>query len=170
MKFLPTFFRGAFAGSILLAVFFAAPAARAQLAGQAVRGFRLPEYNPDGTLRQNLFGETATLLEGGLLQLTGLKIEFFNHGVLSARATADECALDQANKRAASRTHIRIVTDKGILSGDGFAWNGENEQFQIFENVRVVIDSSSDDLAKRLAASADASSTPSDTPATKETP
>ena len=149
----------------------APPAARAQLAGQAVKGFRLPEYNPDGTLRQNLFGETATLLEGGLLQLTGLKIEFFNHGVLSARATADECALDQANKRAASRTHIRIVTDKGILSGDGFAWNGENEQFQIFENVRVVIDSSSDDLAKRLAASSaapssatNATATPTETP------
>jgi hypothetical protein len=158
---------------LLLAAFLAlaaVPAARAQLAGQAVRGFRLPEYNPDGTLRQNLFGETATLLEGGLLQLTGLKIEFFNHGVLSARATADECALDQANKRAASRTHIRIVTDKGILSGDGFAWNGENEQFQIFENVRVVIDSSAEgDYAKRLAApsansSTNATATPTETP------
>lgn len=160
--------------ALLAAAFLALAApfpARAQLAGQAVKGFRLPEYNPDGTLRQNLFGETATLLEGGLLQLTGLKIEFFNHGVLSARATADECALDQANKRAASRTHIRIVTDKGILSGDGFAWNGENEQFQIFENVRVVIDSSSDDLAKRLAASSaapssatNATATPTETP------
>lgn len=145
--------------------------ARAQLAGQAVKGFRLPEYNPDGTLRQNLFGETATLLEGGLLQLTGLKIEFFNHGVLSARATADECALDQANKRAASRTHIRIVTDKGILSGDGFAWNGENEQFQIFENVRVVIDSSSSELAERLAAASAAPSPATNATATStETP
>ena len=169
MKTHPTFFRGLLAAAAVLAALFAALPARAQLAGQAVKGFRLPEYNPDGTLRQNLFGETATLLEGGLLQLTGLKIEFFNHGVLSARATADECALDQANKRAASRSHIRIVTDKGIRSGDGFAWNGENEQFQIFENVRVVIDSSSDDLAKRLAAASSSSythatATPRETP------
>jgi len=128
----------------------AAPAAHAQLAGQEVRGFTLPEYDVDGNLRQELFGETATLLEGGLMQLSGLRIEFFDRGKLSARVRAPECALDQLAKRAASRSHIRIVTDKGVLSGDGFAWNGENEQFQIFQNVRVVIDTSDPAIAQQL--------------------
>jgi hypothetical protein len=122
--------------AILLAL--ASPAA-AQFAGQTVRGFRLPEYNEDGTLRQLLSAESAIILEGGLLQLGNPQIELYNQGVVSVRIQAPECAFDQTRKRAASREHIRIVTDKAVLTGDGFAWNGENEQFQIFSNVRVTI-------------------------------
>ena len=143
---------------LLFALAFALPWASAspspaQFAGQTVRGFRLPEYNDDGTLRQLLSSESATILEGGLLQLGNPQIELYNHGVVSVRIEAPECAFDQARKRAASREHIRIVTDKAVLTGDGFAWNGENEQFQIFSNVRVSIaaDSGLDDY---LAASA----------------
>lgn len=125
--------------------------ALAQLGNQAVRGFTLPEYDDEGRLKQELFGETATFLDGGLMQLSGLRIEFFNEGNLVARVFAPECALDQVGKKAASRSHIRIVTDKGVLSGDGFAWNGQNEQFQIFQNVRVVLDASDPDIANQLA-------------------
>ena len=134
---------------------FAAPAF-AQFAGQTVRGFRLPEYNEDGTLRQLLSSQAATILEGGLLQLVNPQIELYNHGVVSVRIQAPECAFDQARKRAASREHIRIVTDKAVLTGDGFAWNGENEQFQIFSNVRVTIaaDSGLDDYLASTAAPA----------------
>ncbi len=146
------------ANRLLFALAFALLAASAlpalaQFAGQTVRGFRLPEYNDDGTLRQLLSSEAATILEGGLLQLVNPQIELYNHGVVSVRIEAPECAFDQARKRAASREHIRIVTDKAVLTGDGFAWNGENEQFQIFSNVRVSIaaDSGLDDY---LAASA----------------
>lgn len=140
----------------------------AQFAGQTVRGFRLPEYNEDGTLRQLLSSEAATILEGGLLQLVNPQIELHNHGTVSVRIQAPECAFDQARKRAASREHIRIVTDKAVLTGDGFAWNGENEQFQIFSNVRVAIapDSGLDDyLAASAAGPADASSPSPEEPA-----
>lgn len=135
-----------FALAFALVGAFAAPSL-AQFAGQTVRGFRLPEYNDDGTLRQLLSSESATILEGGLLQLGNPQIELYNHGAVSVRIQAPECAFDQARKRAASREHIRIVTDKAVLTGDGFAWNGENEQFQIFSNVRVTIaaDSGLDD-------------------------
>ena len=147
--------------------------ASAQLAGQAVRGFTLPEYDDEGRLKQELYGETATLLEGGLMQLAGLRIEFYDKGELTARVFAPECALDQVGKKAASRSHIRIITDKGVLTGDGFAWNGENEQFQIFQNVRVVIDASDPGIAAQLGAPAEAAAkpdapdadAPSDTPA-----
>ena len=134
----------------------------AQFSGQTVRGFRLPEYNEDGTLRQLLSSESATILEGGLLQLGNPQIELYNQGVVSVRIQAPECAFDQARKRAASREHIRIVTDKAVLTGDGFAWNGENEQFQIFSNVRVTIaaDSGLDDYLASSAAPASSEESP----------
>lgn len=119
-------------------------AATAQLAGQTVRGFRLPEYDAEGRLTQQLFGETATFLADGIIQVTGLRIEIYRDGAVTARIFSPECAYDPARKRAASKEHIRIVTEQAVLTGDGFAWNGENEQFQIFRNAKVVLDSQMD--------------------------
>lgn len=121
-----------------------APGARAQLEGQNIKGFRLPEYDEDGKLKQQLYGETATFLQDGIIQLTGLKIEIFRRGEVTARITSPECAYDPNRKRAASKDHIRIVTEKAVLTGDGFAWNGENEQFQIFKNAKVTLDGQMD--------------------------
>ena len=114
--------------------------AQAQLEGQAVKGFRLPEYGEDGKLKQQLYGETATFLRDGIIQLTGLKIEIFNDGQVTARVYSPECVYDRNRKRAASKEHIRIVAEKAVLTGDGFAWTGEKEQFQIFKNAKVVLD------------------------------
>lgn len=124
-----------------------AAGASAQIEGQAVTGFRLPEYDADGKLTQQLYGETATFLPDGIIQLTGLKIEIFSEGEVSARITSPLCAYDPERKRAASQDHVRIVVEKGVLTGDGFAWNGENQQFQIFRNVKVTLDPQMD---KRL--------------------
>ena len=95
-------------------------------------------------LKQQLYGETATFLQDGIIQLTGLKIEIFRRGEVTARIASPECAYDPNRKRAASKDHIRIVTEKAVLTGDGFAWNGENEQFQIFKNAKVTLDGQMD--------------------------
>ena len=124
----------------------AAPA-RAQMEGSVIEGFRLPEYAEDGTLKQQLYGETATFLEDGVIQLTGLKIELFRAGVVNARIYSPTCVYDPNRKRAASKDPVRIVTEKAVLTGDGFAWNGENQQFQIFQNAKLTVDGQVD---KRL--------------------
>ncbi len=121
-----------------------AAAAGAQLAGQTVKGFRLPEYDEDGKIKQQLYGQTATFLADGIIQLTGLKIELFRKGEVTARIYSSLCAYDPERKRAASQQDIRVVTEKAVLTGEGFAWNGETEQFQIFRNARVVLDGSMD--------------------------
>jgi len=113
--------------------------AAAQEPGEAIQGFRLPEYDEQGQLKQQLYGRTATFLEDGIIQLTGLKIEIYNNGQVSARVYSPLCAYDQKRKRAASKQHVRIVTEKAVLTGDGFAWNGENEQFQIFKNAKLTL-------------------------------
>ena len=121
-----------------------APLVFAQLAGQTVKGFRLPEYDADGKLKQQLYGQTATFLADGIIQLTGLKIELFRKGEVTARIYSSLCAYDPERKRAASKQHIRVVTEKAVLTGDGFAWNGETEQFQIFQNAKVTLDGQMD--------------------------
>jgi hypothetical protein len=73
----------------------------AQLEGQTVKGFRLPEYDEDGKLKQQLYGTTATFLADGIIQLTGLKIELFRKGEVTARIYSSLCAYDPKRKRAA---------------------------------------------------------------------
>ena len=120
------------------------PVARAQIEGQTVSGFRLPEYDEDGQLKQQLFGETATFLQDGIIKLTGLRLEIFSDGEVTARAFSPGCAYDSNRRRAASQEHIRIVARGAVVTGDGFAWNGDNEQFQIFRNAKVVLDAQMD--------------------------
>ena len=115
-----------------------------QMEGQIVKGFRLPEYDEDGKLKQQLYGQTATFLQDGIIQLTGLKIEIFRKGEVTARVYSSLCAYDPKRKRAASKQHIRVVTEKAVLTGDGFAWNGETQQFQIFQNAKVTLDGQMD--------------------------
>ena len=133
--------RAGIATAILLGL---AAGALAQLEGQSVKGFRLPEYDENGKLTQQLYGQTATFLQDGIIQLTGLKIELFRKGEVTARIYSSLCAYDPERKRAASKQHIRVVTEKAVLTGDGFAWNGETEQFQIFENAKIVLDGQMD--------------------------
>ena len=132
------------------------PLAFAQVEGQAVTGFRLPEFDEDGKLKQQLYGETATFLPGGSILLTGLKIEIFRKGEATARIYSPECAYDPNRKLAASTNHIRIVVEKAVLTGDGFKWNGTNEQFRIDQNVKVTLagDMNIDVLAPKPAAGA----------------
>ena len=135
---------------VWVAILGLAPLAFGQLEGQMVKGFRLPEYDEDGKLKQQLYGQTATFLPDGIIQLTGLKIEIFRKGEVMARVYSSVCAYDPTRKRAASKQHIRVVTEKAVLTGDGFAWNGETEQFQIFQNAKVTLDGQMD--TKKLAA------------------
>lgn len=124
-----------------------APEAAPAPPARPVQGFRLPEYDVDGTLIRQFQGETATFMKDGIIQFTGLDFEVYEKGSLALRATSPFTAYDQPRSRAASRESIRIVADKLVISGNGFAWNGETEQFQIFNNVRVVLDSQMDAAA-----------------------
>ena len=143
MNPLPAIFRTVFAA--VLAAALLPLSAAAQLAGQPIRNFRLPvEYDSEGRPLQQVRGESATFLPDGIIQLSGLSIEIFSKGELAATVTSPECTYAPAQKKAAGKESIRIVTEKGVVTGDGFAWNGENAQFQIFRNAKVVLDAGLD--------------------------
>lgn len=140
MNLSPVIFR-AFPAAAFLAAALLPLSADAQLAGQPIRNFRLPvEYDSEGRPLQQVRGESATFLPDGIIQLSGLTIEIFSKGTLAATVSSPECTYAPAQKKAAGKESIRIVTEKGVVTGDGFAWNGENQQFQIFQNVRVFLD------------------------------
>ena len=120
-----------------------------------IQGFRLPEYDGEGRLKRQATGETARFLQEGLLEVTGLELALYDEGTLMLVATSPRCVYDQGKQRAASREPLRVVTDTAVLTGDGFAWNGEAEQFQIFDHARLVVDTTAYDAEGALGFPAD---------------
>ncbi|MBQ7252205.1 MAG: hypothetical protein IJS32_06365 [Kiritimatiellae bacterium] len=115
-----------------------------------IQGFRLPEYDGEGRLKRQATGDTARFLQDGLLEVTGLELSLYEEGTLRLVATSPRCVYDQGKQRAASREPLRVVTDTAVLTGDGFAWNGEAEQFQIFDHARLVVDTAAYDAEDAL--------------------
>jgi hypothetical protein len=115
-----------------------------------IQGFRLPEYDGEGRLKRQATGDTARFLQDGLLEVTGLELSLYEEGSLQLVATSPRCVYDQGKHRAASREPLRVVTDTAVLTGNGFAWNGEAEQFQIFDHARLVIDTTAYDAEDAL--------------------
>ena len=115
-----------------------------------IQGFRLPEYDGEGRLKRQATGDTARFLQDGLLEVTGLELSLYEDGNLQLVATSPRCVYDQGKQRAASREPLRVVTETAVLTGDGFAWNGEAEQFQIFDHARLVVDTTAYDAEDAL--------------------
>ncbi|NLB66044.1 MAG: hypothetical protein GX803_06210 [Lentisphaerae bacterium] len=130
------------AAAAVLGAVLAAPGARGQqMEGSMMEGFRLPEYDAQGQLVQEVRGKTAQFMADGIILLTDVEIEFYKDGQPSVLGATAECALDRTGQRAASRAPIRIVTEKAVLSGTGFAWSGTNKQVQILSNAKLTLDS-----------------------------
>jgi hypothetical protein len=126
-----------YALALLLAV---VAVGRAEESGmQTVAGFRVPEYDESNRLKSQLFGDFAKVLPDGVIEITQLKIDFYSDGKVNMTVTAPQCAYKQKEGIAESAADVRITREDMVVTGKGFAWNGRDEQFQIFKEVKVVL-------------------------------
>jgi hypothetical protein len=125
----------------ILATMLLALAARAQQAdtGQTITGFRVPEYDDNGKLKTELFGDTARVLPDGVIEITQLKIDVYNKGQVDMTVTAPKCAYNQKEGLAKSDSDVRIARENMVVTGVGFTWTGQNERFEILSKAKVVL-------------------------------
>jgi hypothetical protein len=125
----------------VLALVLSTGVARAQdeQSGQTVSGFRLPEYDEQNNLKSELIGEFAKVLPDGVIEITQLKIDFYNDGKVDMTVTAPKCTYKQQEGTAVSDSEVRIARDNMVVTGVGFAWSGHDERFEIFKNAKVVL-------------------------------
>lgn len=125
---------------VILAWAAAVLAAGAQEAGQTVAGFRVPEYDADNNLKSQLFGDFARVLPDGVIEITGLKIDFYaKQQEVQMTVTSPKCRYDQKANVAESEAEIRISRENMVVTGVGFSWNGRNERFHIRDQAKVVL-------------------------------
>lgn len=106
---------------------------------QTLAGFRVPEYDRDGALKSELFGDLAQLTPDGCVRITNLRIDFFRDRRLEMRVTAPECRYDEKRKEAESEGPVKIARPNMVVTGVGFAWKAAKERLEIFRDAKVVL-------------------------------
>ena len=102
-------------------------------------GFRVPDYDKNGKLKSQLHGDNAKMLADGSIDITTLKIEFFDEGLLRATLTAPQCLYWRESKKAESKSDVKIVSDEIEITGNTFTWDGVQLRFTIYKNAKVIL-------------------------------
>lgn len=104
-----------------------------------VSGFRVPDYDEQGKLRAQLFGEYAKVLEGGEVEITNLKIEIYKEGVVVMTIFSPHCFFNMETRRAHSKGRVLIESDLMTVVGVGFTWSAEAGKFEILHESKVLV-------------------------------
>jgi hypothetical protein len=99
--------------------------------------FRLPDYNSDGTLKSEMFGDRA-VIEGNLIVITTLRVEMYEQGQLVTSFWAESCRYDKAKGELETDSPVRVTRAGLVITGDGMDWKKGEPQVTLRRNVRVV--------------------------------
>ena len=101
-----------------------------------VTGFRLPEYHPDGTLKSEMFGETA-LIEGDAITIRNLRVEVYEAGLLATSFWGEQCRYNRKTGALTSDFPVRVIRAGLVITGDGLDWKKGETVVTLRRNVRV---------------------------------
>jgi hypothetical protein len=118
----------------------AGPSTGKESQGESIKGFRVPDYNEDGSLKSILYGSTAVKNNKTLIwNMTGVKIEMFSSNKVSAVVTSPGCDFEMRKGTATSEKPIVILHDRLQVQGTGYTWDQKKENFKINSQARVMI-------------------------------
>ncbi|TAN39210.1 MAG: hypothetical protein EPN23_00365 [Verrucomicrobia bacterium] len=108
---------------------------------QVITGFRVPEYDDQGRLKSQLFGDYAKIPTAGPIEVHQLKYEFYNESGTQTdmRITAPLCFYDREHGEANSDGSVRIAREDMVITGVGFNFSRNTERMVIHNQVKVVL-------------------------------
>ncbi|MCC7300111.1 MAG: hypothetical protein IT583_03430 [Verrucomicrobia bacterium] len=104
-----------------------------------ISGFRVPEYDEQGVMTSQLFGDRAEVEGGGEVKITGLRVEFYKEGKTVVTVTSPYCFYNQKTREAHSDAPVAADMDRMTMRGRGFLLKSSENTVQVFDNSRVVI-------------------------------
>ena len=127
-------------GAVGLLAFVLVSAVQAQMAGMEISSFRVPEYDEKGAMTSQLFGERAEIGEDGLVNITGLRIEFYKEGKTAVTVAAPYCFYNQKTKEAHSDAPVAADMERVSVRGKGFFLKPGDSAVRILDDSRVTIE------------------------------
>ncbi len=130
--------------SVALTLLFV-PFARAEKSNdvQTVSKFRVPSYDEQGELTSQMFGDYATIMPDGYVEVTQLRMEFYkgseSNRVTDMQVTAPRCLYHRERGAAVSDSDVRISRENMVVTGTGFVFHNGSQSLKILKNAKVVI-------------------------------
>lgn len=119
--------------------------------GMEVEGVRMPHYDEEGNLAAQLYGGHVKMLEGGMAEITDLRIDVYQDEIVVMTVFAPKCFTQQIDRDGAqsekmlsvySEGDVLIEMDSVTVSGRGFRFNSADRHFEIMNDSRVLVDES----------------------------
>jgi lipopolysaccharide export system protein LptA len=111
-----------------------------------VTGFRVPEYDGQGVMTSQLFGDRAEMEGGGEIKITGLRVEFYKEGKTVVTVTSPYCFYNQKTREAHSDAPVAADMERMQMRGRGFLLQSSNSAVRVFNDSKVTIK----DVAKEV--------------------
>ena len=107
--------------------------------GQNIKGFRYPDYDDQGQLKMEVAGDKAQILPEGLIQISNLKMTFYEEGKNVMNVATPLCFYDRLKQTAVSTAQVCVTRAEIKITGNGFSWNESAGQIRINDNARVIL-------------------------------
>jgi lipopolysaccharide export system protein LptA len=104
-----------------------------------ITGFRVPEYDAQGVMTSQIFGERAEMRGGGEVKITGLKVEFYKEGSTAVTVTSPYCFYNRTTREAHSDAPVFADAGRLTLRGRGFLLKAEESTVRVYEESEVTI-------------------------------
>jgi len=107
--------------------------------GAIASGLRIPDYDDQGQLRAQLYGEHFKVLDTGEVEITNLKIEMYKDGEVAMTVFSPHCFFDRDTHQARSDGDVLIESEMMTVIGRGFTWSAEAGRFEIMHDSKVLV-------------------------------
>ncbi len=135
---------------LVFALWAAAFSTIAQEPGMEISGFRVPDYDEQGVMTSQLFGDRAEMEGNGMVKITGVNMEFYKDEEVYMTVTSPYCFFDQKTREAHSDAPVAADMEGVHVRGRGFVLNSSDRKVQVLNESKVIIEDimeQSDDLS-----------------------
>lgn len=113
--------------------------------GMEVAGVRAPYYDDNGELKAQLYGGHAKVLDGGVADVSNLRIDVYQDGAVFMTIFAPQCftKLDDSGGSKVlvvySDGDVLIDMEQMTVSGRGFRFSSGENKFEILHDSKVLV-------------------------------
>ncbi len=113
--------------------------------GMEVSGVRAPYYDEEGHLQAQLFGGHAKILEGGVADVTNIRIDVYDKGEVTMTVFAPHCftrIIEKGKEKVLSVESdgdVLIEMKQLSISGRGFTFSSDSNRFEILTEPKVLV-------------------------------
>lgn len=107
--------------------------------GMEVSDFRVPEYDDQGKMTSQIFGERAEIMGESIVKITSLRIELYEDEKVVMTVRSPLCFYDQKKRTATSDEKVFADGERVKVRGRGFFVNAGEKTVRVLNDSEVTV-------------------------------